>query len=95
MPVRAKINCRKTRRFDGEMARNIIVLIGFLTKLSEDACHQVKDATAPEVARKRWLSEVHVEGSAEGVRIAARVVPTVKAVGGMAPLSTMWEGLDQ
>ncbi len=95
MPVRAKINCRKTRRFDGEMVRNIIVLIGSLTNLSEDACHQVRDATTPEVARKRWLSEVRVEGSAQGVRIAARVVPTVKTVGGMTPLSTMWEGLDQ
>jgi hypothetical protein len=88
----AKVNCRKTRRFDAEMVRNIIVLIGSLTKLSEDACHQVRDATAPEVARKRWLSEVR---SAQGVRIAARVVPTIKTVGGMAPLSTMWEGLDQ
>ena len=77
------------------MVRNIIVLIGSLAKLSEDACHQVRDATAPEVARKRWLSEVRVEGGAKGVRIAARVAPTVKAVGGMAPLSTMWEGLDQ
>jgi hypothetical protein len=67
MPVRAKINCRKTRRFDGEMVRKIIVLIGSLTKLLEGACHQVKDATAPEVAPKRWLSEVRVEGSAQGV----------------------------
>jgi len=57
MPVRAKTNCTKTRRFDGEMVRNIVVLIGSMTNLSEDACHQVRDATTPEVARKRWLSE--------------------------------------
>ena len=56
MPVRAKINCRNTRGFDGEMVRNVFVLIGSLTKLSEDACHQVRDATAQGRTDRQSLS---------------------------------------
>ena len=38
------------------MVRNVFVLIGSLTKLSEDACHQVRDATAQGRTDRQSLS---------------------------------------